>query len=49
VGLGFGVVTFEQDAGGRWRWTGFDPLPAHAPPLVTARLEAYLMAHAVPA
>jgi hypothetical protein len=46
VGLGFGVVTFEQDAGGRWRWTGFDPLPLYAPPHVAERLAEYLMAHA---
>lgn len=47
VGLGFGVVTFEQDPVGRWRWTGFDPLPLYAPPRVAEHLAAYLMAHAV--
>lgn len=46
VGLGFGVVTFEEDADGCWRWTGFDPLPLYAPAHVTERLAEYLTAHA---
>lgn len=47
LGLGFGILAFERDEDGRWRWTGVDPAPLVAPPRVTALLAEHLTAHAV--
>jgi hypothetical protein len=49
LGLGFGVLAFEQDDAGRWRWTDADPVPLHAPAHVTALLAEHLAAQAVDA
>lgn len=46
LGLGFGVLDFERDAAGHWRWTGVDPLPLQAPPAVVQALAAYLAQYA---